>query len=37
VLLEEKPSEPVLGEMGEHVLRSMLGESHPDLHGSRRS
>ncbi|HEY6973642.1 MAG TPA: hypothetical protein VI359_05000 [Nitrospiraceae bacterium] len=36
-LLEEKPAEPVLGEMGEHVLRSMLGESHPDLHGSRRS
>lgn len=36
-LLEEKPVEPVLGEMGEHVLRSMLGESHPDLHGSRRS
>jgi len=35
--LEEKPAEPVLGEMGEHVLRSMLGESHPDLHGSRRS
>jgi hypothetical protein len=37
VLLEEKPAEPVLGEMGEHVLRSMLGENHPDLHGSRRS
>jgi hypothetical protein len=36
-LLEEKPAEPVLGEMGEHVLRSMLGESHPDLHGSRRT
>jgi hypothetical protein len=36
-LLEVKPAEPVLGEMGEHVLRSMLGESHPDLHGSRRS
>jgi len=36
-LLEEKPAEPVLGEMGEHVLRSMLGEGHPDLHGSRRS
>ena len=36
-LLEEKPAEPVLGEMGEHVLRSMLGESHPDLHGGRRS
>ena len=36
-LLEEKPAEPVLGEMGEHVLRSMLGESHPDLHGNRRS
>ena len=36
-LLEEKPAEPALGEMGEHVLRSMLGESHPDLHGSRRS
>ncbi len=36
-LLEEKPAEPVLGEMGEHVLKSMLGEQHPDLHGSRRS
>lgn len=36
-LLEEKPAEPALGEMGEHVLRSMLGENHPDLHGSRRS
>lgn len=36
-LLEEKPAEPVLGEMGEHVLRSMLGESHPDLTGHRRS
>jgi hypothetical protein len=36
-LLEEKPAEPVLGEMGEHVLRSMLGESHPDLTGHHRS
>lgn len=36
-LLEEKPAEPALGEMGEHVLRSLLGESHPDLHGGRRS
>lgn len=24
-----------LGEMGEHVLRSFLGESHPDTHGRR--
>jgi hypothetical protein len=36
-LLEEKPAEPVLGEMGEHVLRSMLGESHPDLTGHHRT
>lgn len=36
-LLEEKKAEPALGEMGEHVLKSMLGEHHPDLYGGRRS
>ena len=35
-LLEEKKAEPALGEMGEHVLKSMLGEEHPDLYGGRR-
>ncbi len=36
-LLEEKKAAPALGEMGEHVLKSMLGEHHPDLYGGRRS
>ncbi len=30
-----KPEEHKLGEMGEHVLRSFLGEAHSDLHGRR--
>ncbi len=34
-LEEAKPAEHKLGEMGEHVLRSFMGESHPDLQGRR--
>jgi hypothetical protein len=30
-----KPADPQLGELGEHVLRSMLGEAHTDLQGRR--
>lgn len=32
---EASPTEPQLSEMGEHVLRSFMGESHPDLQGRR--
>ncbi|MBI4400967.1 MAG: hypothetical protein HY581_04980 [Nitrospirae bacterium] len=32
---ETKGTEPQLGEMGEHVLKSFMGEQHPDLHGRR--
>jgi hypothetical protein len=32
---EAARQEAQLGEMGEHVLRSFLGESHPDTHGRR--
>ena len=32
---EDKTAELKLGEMGEHVLRSFMGESHPDLQGRR--
>ena len=31
----EPAKDPQLGEMGEHVLRSFMGESHPDVHGRR--
>lgn len=32
---EAARKEAQLGELGEHVLRSFLGESHPDTHGRR--
>jgi hypothetical protein len=32
---EDKAAELKLGEMGEHVLRSFMGEAHPDLQGRR--
>jgi len=34
-LEEDKAAELKLGEMGEHVLRSFMGESHSDLQGRR--
>jgi hypothetical protein len=34
-LEESKESQPQLGQLEEHVLRSMLGEEHPDLYGRR--
>jgi len=33
--MEPAKSEPQLSEMGEHVLRSFMGEGHPDLQGRR--
>ncbi|MFM8550898.1 MAG: hypothetical protein ACKOCD_01055 [Nitrospiraceae bacterium] len=32
---EPAPAEPQLSEMGQHVLRSFMGEAHPDLQGRR--
>jgi hypothetical protein len=32
-LLEKKPEEPQSNEMRDHVLKSMMGEQHPDLYG----
>ncbi len=34
-LLEEKKGEPVIGEMAEHILKSMLGEQNPDNYSGR--
>lgn len=35
VIEEPKEAPAELGQMGEHVLRSMFGEQHPDLYGRR--
>jgi len=34
-LKEKGAADLQLGEMGEHVLKSFLGEQHPDVHGRR--
>ena len=34
-LKEKETADPQLGEMGEHVLKSFIGEQHPDVHGRR--
>ncbi|MBM4125021.1 MAG: hypothetical protein FJ246_08740 [Nitrospira sp.] len=33
---QAKSADPQLGQLGEHVLRSMIGEAHTDLQGGRR-